>query len=126
MGGEHAADDIFVAILIEDASGDIAVHVGYGCCHVGERNTEVFHLFGREQYLIFLDLSAKDGNLCHTSCGKKARTNSPVGEGAQVAQGSGVGGEAYGHQFAENGRLRSQSWCSYSFGQKCGGCCQLF
>ena len=86
----------------------------------------MLHLVGIDKYLVFFDVASKYCNLCHTTCGEQARTDGPVGYGAQVEHGCCVGGESYYHHFAQDGRLRSEGRGAYIVGKLVGYGCQLF
>ncbi|OAV63706.1 hypothetical protein Barb4_04820 [Bacteroidales bacterium Barb4] len=66
-GGKNAADDVFVAVLIEDAAAGVAVHVAAGGKHLVSRYAVVPHLARVEQYLVFLYITAYDGDLRHSA-----------------------------------------------------------
>ncbi len=101
--GEQAAEDIFVAILVEHAARGILCHAACGLKHIGERNAEMAHAPGVQLHLILTDVAAHHRDLRHASRGEQTRTDGPVGQRAQVRQRSAVGGEADEHDFAKNG-----------------------
>ena len=67
IGRKQAAHDVFVAIFIERATSHIAVHVLQGFHELVEANTVVTHLFRMNQHLIFFDVAAQYGDLCHSA-----------------------------------------------------------
>ena len=110
---EQAADDVLVAILIEHAAIGIDVHAPRGGQDFAEADAVVAHPLRVQLYLIFLDVSAQHGHLCHAAGREQARTDSPVGQGAEVNHRGGVGGQAHDEHFAQDGRLRAQRGASH-------------
>ena len=73
-----------------------------------------------EQDLVFLDVAAQHGHLCHAPGGEQARADDPVGQGAQVEHRRAVGRQAHDEQFAEDGRLRPQRGIAHIVGKGVG------
>lgn len=66
------------------------------------------HPFRVQLNLVFFDVSAQHGYLCHPSGGQQARANRPVRNRAEVEHGGRVGGQTDNQHFAQDRRLRAQ------------------
>ena len=108
VGRKYATHNVFVTVFINHSTVGVLVHVAGNFHYFAQCHAVVFHAFGMQQYLIFLDVATQNGHLCHTSGRKQARTDGPVGQRTQIEHGSAVGRQAHNQQLAQNGRLRSQ------------------
>ena len=118
MGGsEYTLNNVFVAVFIEDASGGILVHVLHDGKHFIQTDPVVLHAGRVKEDLVFLDVSADDGNLCYPASGQQPWADGPVGNGAEVLQGGCVGSQADNHHFSQNGGLWSQGRLSHVVGE---------
>ena len=107
--GEHAPYDVFVAVFVKDAAGGVAVHLLHGTHHLAQPDAVVFQPCRVHECLVFLDVASEHRHLCHASRGEQPGAYGPVGQCAQVAHGGGVfGGKCHEHEFAQDGRLRTQ------------------
>ena len=100
VGGDDTAHDVFVSVFIKHSAVGVQIHFTRNVHHFGKGYAVVPHPFRVELNLILFDVTAQYGNLRHAAGRKKARTDSPVGYGAQVEHGSRVGGKSYNQHLA--------------------------
>ena len=117
MAGKHSADDIFISIFINYPTVGILIHVTGDIHHFGQRDIIMFHAGRVEQHLIFFNITSQYGNLCHTSCRKQSRTDSPVCQRTKVEHGSGIRSQSDNQQLTQNRRLRTHCRLTHIFGQ---------
>ena len=102
VGRRYASDDVFVAVFIAHAAVGVGVHATCARHHVGERNAEVLHLAGADEYLILLYVAAMHADLCHAARGEQVRTDYPVGIRPEVLQRGLVARQTDDEHFAED------------------------
>ena len=109
IGGDHAPDNIFIAVFVYHPSVDIVVHIScYGHDFL-KSHTVMLHLLRMQKHLVFLDVPSKHRHLGDASSRKKPRPDCPVGYGPQIKHRCAVCGEPDYQDFSEYGRLRSES-----------------
>ena len=67
VGRGDAADDIFVAVFIAHTTIGVRVHAACAGHNFGERHTEMLHLAGTDEYLVFFDVTSVHAYLCHAT-----------------------------------------------------------
>ena len=72
-------DQVFVAIIVKDASRSIVVERFHSLHDVVKTHAVMHHSFGREQNLVFLDVTAYHRHLRNAFKRKQARSYDPVG-----------------------------------------------
>ncbi len=105
---EHAPDDVFVAVLVQNSSARVTGQVLDHAEHFARRDAEMFHPGRVQQDLVLLDIAADDGHLGYASGREQPGADRPVGQCPQFFERSAVRGQADNHQLAQNGRLRSE------------------
>ena len=105
VGRDHAAHDVFVAVLVDDAAVGVAVHPARDGHHLAEAHAVVLHALGVEQDLVLLDVATEYGHLRHASGREQPRADCPVGQRPQVEHRGAVGRQADDEQLAEDRRL---------------------
>ena len=120
VGSGDPADDVFVAPLVEHATGCILVEAFRSAGDLIERYPVVLHPGGVHQDLVLLDVAPDDRCLGYSRGGEQAGTDGPVGQGAQFLQRNAVRGERNDEHLAQDGRLRSERRASHRFGQGIG------
>ena len=105
VGRKYAAYDIFIAIFIEHSTIGIQVHFAGDVHHFAQCHAVMAHPFRVQLHLIFLDVAAQYGYLCHTARREQAGTYGPVGNGTQIQHRGRICCQTYNQHLAQNGRL---------------------
>ena len=101
-------DYIFVAEVVDDASGGIAVQLFDCIGHFVDAHIESLHLFGDELNLELAHVPADNRHLRYAAESQQARTYCFVGDGVEVHQRGRVCRKTDNHDFAKDGRLRTE------------------
>ena len=81
---QYATHYVFIAVLVYHTSVGILIHTTGKVHYFAQRNAIIFHALRVKQYLIFLYIASKHGNLSYTARRKKSRTNSPICQSTEV------------------------------------------
>ena len=126
-GGAHpTADNVLVAILVQDTSRRIGIHGLGGRQQFVEAHAVVAHQLRRSNNLVFMDISADHRDLRDASRREESRPQGPVCQRAELFERGAVGRQADHQHLAQQRRLRSQHRSLRPVGQPFGDTGQFF